>query len=239
VEFFFRELLEWRGALLYNYESSLEGAQMMNEQFSNPRPSHSEPEVFRTMEMAAKSTHEILKKAAEDRFDVWILCGGMHQRDWHEYYQSVTDADFTVDLRQILEQGRDISLFIWADVNRGNIWRDLLDLARTANESRQCGHLRIYSSGTTRLADEVTHFVLGKSRDNHQWILRIEDQHLTRGPGTLESADVVSVVFWDTPSAKQFGTPLLETFEHLVSLLENKVSKAAPVKSPTVARHAV
>lgn len=198
-----------------------------------------EPEVFRTAEMAIKSTHEILIAAIREKLDVWMLCGSLHEELWQEYYSGVNDSSFTEVVSKILRAGNDVSIFLWNDPVKNEISPELLELVR-CEKNHKWGKLRIYASGTTERAQDVTHFVLAKSRDDHTWILRIEQPHPARESIDIDQGEVVSVVLWNTAVAKKHGVPLLQTFEHLVGLIRDKAHHAGNPATPyTAVRHAM
>ncbi|HEV7298045.1 MAG TPA: hypothetical protein VGN72_01680 [Tepidisphaeraceae bacterium] len=175
--------------------------------------------VNRTPASAVKYTHDIFSRAADEKLDVYMLCGSLCAKLRDDLYSKVTGRTFADSLRGVLSKGRNVSIFIWGDPAdcKHSPECDRLIKEMDAYPRPTWGTLDVRSSGTNEDEEKITHFIIAKSRDDGRWILRVEQPHPRMTVEQFENGEfeVPAAIFFDTAQAKEHGRPLLTVFNDL------------------------
>jgi len=173
--------------------------------------------VNRSPESAVKYTHDIFKRAAEDGLDVFMLTGSLAEELRDGLYKEITKRYFADSVREVLQKGHDVSIFIWDDARLSPHSPECHRLMEEARKNPAWGKLDIRSSGTREGGTRINHYIIAKNAAGTEWILRLEKPH--EYP-TLEqirdkSFEVPAALFFDAEEAKKNGEPLLRIFDEL------------------------
>lgn len=179
-------------------------------------------DVSRTLERGVKYVHDIFQAAADERLDIWMLCGSLRERLRDDYYRQITKKSFTDSVRGVLAAGGNVSIFLWNDPTRQGVvspslWA-LIDEAATAPSG--WGVLEILASGRSEGGEEIPHFVLAKDRDSRTWILRLEQPHAPLGEQAMLNdrlPQIPAAIFFRTEDAKRQGSMMLKVYEKLAN----------------------
>lgn len=173
---------------------------------------------------AFQYTFDIFKRAAEEMLDVYMLCGSLCTELRDDLYREVNGVPFASSIREVLERGRNVSIFIW-DENGCEPSAECARLMEDAKVHPEWGTLEIWRSGTGDGGEKINHFIVAKSRDGTRWITRIEKPHPRLTLEQMRQADfeVPAALFFDSEEAKRYGKALLELFETLTVSVGNEV----------------
>jgi len=181
--------------------------------------------VNRKPDDALKYTHDLLKRAAVDRMDVYMLCGCLGSDLRERRYLDVTGQTFSESVKEVLEVDRNVFILVWDDIKPTQIAPGLLAL--TAIDEKGKGKLKIRVSGTNKDADKVAHFIVAKKRgvaesEVSAWLVRLEEPHLCSFEHAEDDQSVPAGIMFKTPAARDDGKTCLATFCRLFDAIPDR-----------------
>ena len=170
--------------------------------------------AYRTSDGAMKFTHDIFLRAAHEKLDIYMLWGNLTD----DFFTEVTGVSLAELVRQVLEAGRNVSIFIWGDGSADSHPAQMMQLINEASISVTWGKFELFSSGTNDGEDSINHFIIAKSADNDmRWIVYVEQSHprLTKEQLTSKNFEIPTEILFDTDEARQYGAALLKVYNEL------------------------
>jgi len=161
-----------------------------------------------------KFTHDIFLRAAHEKLDIYMLWGNLTD----DFFTEVTGVSLAELVRQVLEAGRNVSIFIWGDGSADSHPAQMMQLINEASISVTWGKFELFSSGTNDGEDSINHFIIAKSADNDmRWIVYVEQSHprLTKEQLTSKNFEIPTEILFDTDEARQYGAALLKVYNEL------------------------
>ena len=197
--------------------------------------------VNRTPESAIKYTHDIFRRAAQEKLDVYMVCGSLCGELRDEIYTHFVRHSFADSVRETLEAGCNVAIFVWGDPAKDGISNSFQRLLRDTLEHKgSWGSLQVRASGTRDGGDDATHFIVAKSKSESRWIVRVEQPHPRFSNEQLLSLkfEVPAVLLFDSDEARPQGERLMTIFNELYDAVERRLNsrpsaaKAAAVPWP-------
>lgn len=148
-----------------------------------------------TLGDALRYTADILRRAATEKLNVYMLCNSLGSELRAQTFAKATKSTFNELVEKVLVAGRNISIFVWGDPSREKVSEEFVRLLREYEQPRAGRGVLDVRAGSPEKAHSqpVTHFLMAigttGARKKPRSFIRIELPHAPFTPKEISDLD--------------------------------------------------